>query len=487
MLENILAILPELVLCLVAFYLIIRSASGNARRGTLYYEALFGILIAILISLYSASTYYQSSLFYSVLKFDEMAVYFRLLYFGLAFVVIVMAQRSFEIADYLFGEFLVLIIALTAGMSFISASTDLLMIYLSLEWVALCSYLLTGLVTGKKRATEASIKYAVFGGISSAVMLFGISMLFGASGTLKISDIFLLYNESMQPFVLLAVILFLVGISAKIAAIPLHFWAPDAYQVAPVPVTALFSVGPKAAVLALLVRVFYFNFFADTDTLPGVSEGIKPSLQFIFGLLAAITMTAGNLLALKQENIKRMMAYSSISHAGYLLIGIVVFNGRGTEALLFYLFVYLLMNLGAFYVINAIVYKWKTEQIDDFNGLAWRGKNHAFLAVMMSIFLFSMAGLPPFAGFIGKWYIFAAAVEKELYWLVIVGLINVVVSLYYYARVLKAMFLVQDVKPREALEISMGDKLWLGFLGVTNIYFGLFFSQFFDYIHTLIP
>jgi NADH-quinone oxidoreductase subunit N len=198
-------------------------------------------------------------------------------------------------------------------------------------------------------------------------------------------------------------------------------------------------------------------------------------------------MTAGNLLAMKQTNLKRLLAYSSISHAGYLLMGIAAFSDKGVSAVLFYLFAYLLMNGGAFLILTITINKWGSEDIEDYNGLAWRGGHSSVVALGMAVFLFSLAGLPPFAGFIGKWYIFAAAVEKEMYFLVIVGLINVVISLYYYARIVKAMYLVQEPGPKKSLSINFFDGLWMGTLGVLSIYFGIFFSPFFTYLQSIIP
>jgi len=266
----------------------------------------------------------------------------------------------------------------------------------------------------------------------------------------------------------------------------LHFWAPDVYQAAPTPVTAFFSIGPKAAGFVILIRVFYYSFYS-SDESALLMESIRPDLEVILSILAAITMTMGNLLAVRQENIKRMLAYSSISHAGYLLMGAAALSDNGIQAMYFYIFAYLLMNAGAFFIVNLLIIRWKIENVSDYQGLAWRGGSHSMIALAMSIFLFSLAGLPPFAGFVGKWFIFAAAVEKQMYALVLIGLVNIVISLYYYARILKAMFLIQESQSQLAIRLRISEGFWMGALSFSILYFGIFFSPLMNYLKTIIP
>ncbi|MDH4198976.1 MAG: NADH-quinone oxidoreductase subunit N [Spirochaetia bacterium] len=483
MLESTRAILPELILVFTTFYITVRSASGRAARDSLFIEALTGAAIALAVLLFYSNQYMNFKGFYDMILLDKTAYFFRALFIALGIFVIIMTKNSVEISDYLFGEFLVVTLSITAGTCFLASSIDLLMVYLSLEWISLSSYLLTGFIARKRIAGEAAMKYVLFGGIASAVMLFGISWLFGITGSLRLADIAGAFVDSQQGAMMFALVLILVGFAFKISAVPLHFWAPDVYQAAPTPATTLFSIGPKAAGFAILIRMFYYSMFKDNA---GAMESIRPDIETILCVMAAITMTAGNLLALRQENIKRLLAYSSISHAGFLLMGVAALSDRGIEALLFYLFAYLLMNGGAFFVVNFIINKWNSENISDYEGLAWRGGSHAYLAVTLSVFLFSLAGLPPFAGFIGKWYIFAAAVEKKLYWLVIVALINIVIALYYYARIVKAMYLVQDISKKESFKIPFNETFWMGSLGFLTIYFGIFFSPFFVYLESIL-
>ncbi|MDH4261702.1 MAG: NADH-quinone oxidoreductase subunit N [Spirochaetia bacterium] len=486
MFESTKAILPELILVITTFYLTLRSASGRAKRGSLYIEALIGAICALVCLFLFSEKYYGFKAFYSTIELDKTAFFFRMIFISLAIFVIVMTAKSTEISDYLFGENLVLVFSITTGMCFVASSIDLLMIYFSLEWISLSSYLLTGFIAHKRSSSEAGMKYTLFGGIASAVMLFGMSWLFGVTGTLKLDEIPAAFAASHSIMMMFSLVLILVGFAFKVAAVPLHFWVPDVYQAASTPITTLFSIGPKAAGFAVLIRVFYYSFYNSEETAL-LMESLKPGLEIVFQFFAAFTMTAGNLLALRQENIKRMLAYSSISHAGFLLMGVAAMSDKGIQALYFYIFIYLLMNGGAFFVVNLIINRWGAENISDYEGLGWRGGSQSMIAVAMSVFLFSLAGLPPFGGFIGKWFIFAAAVEKHMYALVVVGLVNIVIALYYYARILRAMYLVQTVSPRTEIRLKINEGFFMGALSLSLIYYGIFFPPFMGYLKTIIP
>jgi NADH-quinone oxidoreductase subunit N len=310
---------------------------------------------------------------------------------------------------------------------------------ISLEMVSVTSYILAGFLKGNRRSSEAALKYVIYGAASSGVMVYGMSILYGLTGStnifrvadgLAIADPYPLATFAAIGFVL-------AGIGYKISAVPFHFWTPDVYEGAPTPVTAYLSVAPKAAGFAMMVRFFYSGLSQATGTggwLP-VAGLDWPSL---LAALAVATMTFGNLAAIPQTNLKRLLAYSTIAHAGYMLMGFVVLSNQGVLAVLFYLGVYLVMNLGAFFVVITVAKQARGEDIAHYRGLAWRSP---FLAVAMAIFLFSLIGLPPSAGFIGKLYLFAAVIRERFYWLAVVGVLNSVVSLYYYARILRTMFL----------------------------------------------
>jgi NADH-quinone oxidoreductase subunit N len=288
-----------------------------------------------------------------------------------------------------------------------------------------------------RRSSEAAFKYVVYGGVSSGIMLYGFSLIYGLTGTLDIFEI-AGYLGSGSPYGLtlfLAATLVMAGLGYKVASVPFHFWCPDVYEGAPTPVTAFLSVAPKAGGFALLARFFYLGFSA-YDGASGRALGVD--WQMLLAVISAATMTLGNLSAIWQNNLKRLLAYSSIAHAGYMMMGVVMLSSSGLKAVLFYTAAYLFMNLGAFLVVLVLAVRIGSEHIKDYNGLGWRSP---WIALAMTAFLFSLTGLPPTAGFIGKIYLFASVIDGGLYWLAVVGVLNSAVSLYYYARIIRAMYL----------------------------------------------
>jgi NADH-quinone oxidoreductase subunit N len=335
---------------------------------------------------------------------------------------ILLTQISGEIDNSEYSESTVLVLAVTMGMMLLVASTDLLMIFLAFETMGILSYLLVGIRARDERSGEAALKYVLYGAFTSGTMLFGFSLLFGLAGSTDLAEI------SQQ-----------VALASQ---------CPDVYEGAPTPITAFLSVGPKAAGFVLFIRLFYPLFALGPEN--GVYQAIS-GLEWpsILALVAAITMTLGNLTAIHQNNLKRLLAYSSIAHAGYLLMGIVALSDLGLRSVVFYLVVYLFMNLGAFGVVTMVAAAGGGEEIDSYRGLGVRAP---YVCVAMAIFLFSLIGLPPFAGFVGKVYLFAAVISKKIYWLAVVAALNTVISLYYYLRIVKAMFLD---KPTEAVQIQV--------------------------------
>jgi NADH-quinone oxidoreductase subunit N len=301
------------------------------------------------------------------------------------------------------------------------------------------------------------------------------SWIFGLAGSMDFAaiNVALAQGDPNRLTVFIALVLILVGLGFKIAMVPFHMWAPDVYHGAPIPVTAFLAVGSKAAGFALAIRFFYpaLSRVTGAGTWQFI-EGVDwPQLVLV---LSMVTMTLGNLAALSQQNLKRLLAYSSIAHAGYTLMGFVVLSNDGLRAMLFYLVVYYMMNLGAFLVVMIVVNSTGREDVDGLRGLAWRGGT--LPAVAMAVFLFSLAGLPPLAGFIGKFYLFAAVVEQHLYFLALVGVTNSVVSLYYYARIVKTMFLdfPDGTEPQVAVGLHNGSLLWT--LAGATLVLGVYWS-----------
>jgi NADH-quinone oxidoreductase subunit N len=327
-----------------------------------------------------------------------------------------------------------------------------------------------------RRAGEAALKYLIFGGVASGAMIYGMSWIYGLTGSMEYAQInAALAAGHYHPLPLfVALMLVFAGFGYKIAAVPFHMWAPDVYTGAPIPFTAFLAVGSKAAGFGLLIRFFYPALSHTADGQMSWTYVAGVDWPQIILVIAMVTMTLGNLAALHQQNLKRLLAYSGIAHAGYILMGFVVLSHEGLRAMLFYLVVYYLMNLGAFWVVMVVANATGEEELDAYRGLAWRGG--AVPAVALAIFLFSLTGLPPLAGFIGKFYLFAAVVKAKLYLLALVGVLNSVVSLYYYVRVVRAMFL--DAPPERAPAITLdpfnGGAIAL--LCLFTLYFGIFFG-----------
>jgi NADH-quinone oxidoreductase subunit N len=433
--------LPEFALTATALLLVIVHVVGKERTSSsAAILSLVGVGAALVLASCNCASGNGSGLFEGMIATDAFATFFKVLTSLTTLFVILMSVQSCDLCGRSQAEYYLFLVSVLLGMFCLVSATDIVMLYVAFELVSIPSYLLAGYLKGEKKSTEAAMKYVVYGGTASGAMIYGFSMLFGVAGSTQFSEIARVLASGTVPLVplALAAVLITVGFGYKIAAVPFHMWSPDVYEGAPTPVTAFLSVGPKAAGFAVLIR-FFFSTFAGQDAATGfwkATAGVDWPMLFM--VLSAVTMTVGNLVAIKQDNVKRLLAYSSIAHAGYMLMGFVVLSPAGVEAILFYLVTYLFMNLGAFYVVLLVANRSGSEEVSAFRGM---GSRSAFLAVGMALFLFSLTGLPPFAGFIGKVYLFKALVQKGVYWLAIVAALNSAVSLYYYARIVKAMFL----------------------------------------------
>lgn len=421
-------------------------------------------------------------LFHKMIALDNFALFFKILVILATLLIVIISMRSREVSLVEKAEYYTLLLAITLAMMLFTSATNLLMVYMALEMVSVISYVLSGYLKTQRKSSEAALKYCIYGGVASGVMVYGISFVYGLTGSLNFREVhealsFLAEQKQLPSFTLLvASILMLAGFGYKIASVPFHMWVPDVYEGAPTPITAFFSIGPKAAGFAALIRFFYEVLSVPSSSQPGTWMALG-NLEWptLMAMVSAVTMTLGNLVAIVQNNLKRLLAYSSIAHVGYVLMGFSVLTDQGIRAMMFYLMVYLIMNLGAFLVVIYVSDRLGSEEISGYAGLAWR---MPYIACAMGIFLFSLTGIPPLAGFIGKFFLFAAVIEKKLYWLALVGLLNSVVSLYYYTRVIKAMFLDQ------ALEQSPGNvytshPLYEGLLGalmVLTVLLGVYWS-----------
>jgi NADH-quinone oxidoreductase subunit N len=414
-------------------------------------------------------------LFHRMVVLDNFAVFFKALFALAVLGVVWMSLGSSEVKGQNQGEYYGLLLAAALGMFLMASAANLLMAYLALEFLSLVSYVLTGYLRRNRRSGEAALKYLIYGGVASGAMIYGMSWIFGLAGSMDYGEIHraLTQGAVQAPTLFIALILVLAGFGYKIAAVPFHMWAPDAYQGAPIPVAAFLAVGSKAAGFSLLARFFF-------PTISVAAQGgawqFLPGVDWPKVLLAVsmMTMTLGNLAALNQTNLKRLLAYSGIAHAGYTLMGFVVLNDEGLKAALFYLVAYYLMTLGAFLVVMVVAESTGREDVEGCRGLAWRGG--ALPALAMGVFLFSLTGLPPLAGFIGKFYLFAAVVNEKLYFLALVGILNSVVSLYYYARILRAMFLESPEDGAAEVTCDWYNGSLLVLLGVATIAIGVYWA-----------
>ncbi|MBI4674963.1 MAG: NADH-quinone oxidoreductase subunit N [Chloroflexi bacterium] len=383
---------------------------------------------------------------------DNLTNFFRIIA-NITGVIILLASFEYMRGRKYAGEFYGLFLLAVASMIMLTASTNLLMIFLTLEFLSIVSYVLTGYLRENKKSNEAAMKYFLFGAITSAIMLYGMSLFYGATASLNLGEIgrVITADTNYEVLALFATGLMLAGIGFKISLVPFHQWAPDAYEGAPTPVTAFLSVGPKVAGFAVLLRLVL-----------QVIVVYKADWVALFALIAVLTMTLGNVVALAESNVKRLLAYSSIAQAGYMLVGMaaISFSGNpldGVNGVLIYVAAYLFTNLGAFLVVIAIENKTGAVDISQYGGMIQRAPG---LAALMVFFMLSLAGIPPTAGFIGKFFVFGAAINAGLGWLAAVGVINSVISVFYYFRIVRPMFF--DEAPADAPRVTSDRWLQVG-------------------------
>lgn len=438
-------IYPELILTAAILCVVIADlALPVVRRKAAFFIAASGLLLAFAASV-PLFREVPGSAFYGVLALDPMAAFFKCFLILASFLILLTVPKSRELSPHHPAEFYTLLLAVTLGMVLLAASMDMLMLYLSLEMVSIGSYVLVGYLKNDRASNEASLKYLLFGTIATGSMLYGFTIVYGLTGTTKIAVMRNILAASSAAgentlTLFVATVLILAGFGFKTAVAPFHFWCPDVYTGAPTPVTAFLSVAPKAAGFAILIRFFFTGLAgsAGTDVWASLSSANWPQLALV---LSVITMTLGNIAALRQDNMKRMLAYSSIAHAGYILMGVVVLTGQGLQAVIIYLITYLFMNLGAFLIVIEIHNQTGGFDINGYRGLYRRSP---LLTIAMTVFMLSLMGIPPFAGFFGKLYVFGAAVNRDLAWFAVVGALNSVIAVYYYARVIKTMIMDAD-------------------------------------------
>jgi NADH-quinone oxidoreductase subunit N len=428
-------ILPELVLTGGALLLLV--ADVLLPRGS---KALTGMAVAVVAATFVALLPFRNThveVSHGLLAVDQFALFFKVVFLLAALLTILMSSDYLAIEGASPGEYYFLILCSTLGMMIMASGIDLITLFIGLETMAVSFYILVGFIKPNPRSNEASVKYFLLGAFSLGILLYGMSLMYGMSGTTNLRAMATVFSsQGRDPRLVLAVVLVVAGMGFKIAAVPFHMWAPDVYEGAPTPITAFLSVGSKAASFAMLLRIF-------VEGLPSLDA----EWRLLFQVLAILTMTGGNIAALTQSNLKRMLAYSSIAHAGYLLIGVVVGTSRGITAMLVYLFIYSFMQMGAFAVIVMMRRKDAIgDELKDLSGLAFR---QPFAAFAMLLFMLSLGGIPPTAGFMGKFWLFSAAIDQHYYWLAVIGVLNSAISLYYYVRIVVFMYLKKETTGSE--------------------------------------
>ena len=474
---------PELLLTatiLIAIVVDIFSQSPKSNKVSNYVIiGLLATLVAVFITSHSPTTLFMDSL-----AFDPFASFFKSIVIVATLFVIVISRYSNEFEGYHTGEYYALLCIMVFGMFLMASAIDLITVYLSIEVVSLMSFILAGYLKNNPRSNEASLKYVIYGAFSSGIMLYGLSIIFGLTGTTKffaIRDAIASLYSTSNLSLTLSTVFVLAGFGYKISAVPFHFWTPDVYEGSPTPITAYLSVAPKAAGFALMIR-FFNQVFVDGDSLSGLGWYSDVSFAWpeLLGIISVATMSLGNLVAIQQNSVKRMLAYSSIAHAGYMLMVFPTISSEGVFAVMIYLVMYLFMNLGAFFVLIYVIQKEGGENFEHFSGLGWR---MPIVGIVMTVFMFSLTGLPPTVGFIGKFYLFVAVINagSSFYWIAFFGAINTVISLYYYMRVVKTMYL--DGKPSDEIQVPpFSITAILLILAVPSIFFGIYWTPILNWV-----
>lgn len=477
--NDFLYLLPELVLTAGSLLvLVLDVVLPRAWERTLAWVSV-AVLVAAAVALLPGAGL-NTTVAKGLVAIDGFSLFFRLLFIISAILTVLMSPKYLTAENVRAGEYYFLVLCATLGMMFMAGGVDLITIFIGLETMAVSFYVLAGYIRPNRRSNEAAIKYFVLGAFSLGILLYGMSLLYGLTGSTHLRTIATTLAAGdgglLLPF---AVILLVAGIGFKIAAVPFHMWAPDVYEGAPTPITAFLSVGSKAASFAMLLRIFVEGLPAFRVEGLGTMWGMPLGWGAFFYVLAVMTMTIGNLAAISQGNTKRLLAYSSIAHAGYVLIGVVAGTSRGVTAALVYLMIYAFMQMGAFAVVAMLRRKDVIgDELKDLTGLY---ATHPGAAIAMLLFMLSLGGIPPTAGFMGKFWVFGAAIDAGYIWLAVIGVANSAVSLYYYIRVVVFMWISKPEEEPTPFRLSPALAAVLVIAVVGTIGFGIYPRQLFEF------
>ncbi len=443
--SDLIGISPILVVSLTGLLVVILEALIKKGEMISFLVSIVGLLVSGILAIYTYPMY--STAFYGMVAVGGYASFFEFVLSVGALLTILLSKDYLMKRRINYGEFYILILFATAGMMFLASGTDLIITFLGLELMSISLYVISAFVRTDPKSNEAGLKYLLLGAFATGFFLFGITFIYGSTTTTNLRVISANFQNYQSDFLFwLGVAFLLIGFSFKVAAVPFHMWAPDAYEGAPTPASGFMSAVSKSAAFGAFVLVFIFG-------LNGTNENVRQAI----GIIAVLSMALGNIIAISQTNVKRMLAYSSIAHAGYILIGIASANELGKQAVLYYSLAYILMQVGAFGIVS-IVEKEENKSLDikDYAGL---GHRKPLIGVLMSIFMFALTGFPPFAGFVGKYYLFASALQAKMTWLAVAGVLATLVSVYYYLNVVVNMYLkepsVEVVHNPDEMKVSI--------------------------------
>jgi NADH-quinone oxidoreductase subunit N len=470
-LANLSFYIPELTVVLTMVGLLFAEVTykdEEKKRDGLFVIGYLGLgfsLLALIKNLAVSPT----ALFTNAVVIDPFSTSVKILMVLGTLFCLYLGKQSKDIYVSMKSEFAILAVGVLIGGMLLVSANNLLTVYLGIETLSILAYVLASFKKNDDRSSEAGLKYVIYGGVASGVMLFGMSHIFGLLGSIQFANVGALIgglDNQQMAILIISFVFFFVGLGYKISCIPFHMWAPDVYEGSPIPVTTFFSLIPKIAGIVAILRITMI-FFGDVNSV------MHFTWVGLLQVVAALTMIVGNITAIGQKSVKRMLAYSSIAHAGFLLLGVVVVDEIGASSILFYLVVYLFMGLGAFYLTSFISDKYGNDHFERFSGLGFR---YPLMAVMMAITLFSLVGLPPFAGFIAKFNIFYAAIEKKFYTLVLIGGISSVISLYFYTKLVRFMFFVRPESEEKIEGLSFLNQGLICAFSVPVVFLGLFWS-----------
>lgn len=464
---SVIASVPEIIVIVGACVLLMIAPVRGRRFGPLLFWSSLATVIAAAAATFALAG--EPRLVYSgMFVVDDFSVFFKAVFYLATGLCVLMSPRYLEEEDIARGEYYVLLLFALSGMMIMASGLDLLSIYVGMELQALCIYVLTGFIRQERRSNEAALKYVILGSVSSGIFLYGMSLVYGITGTTQLTDMAAALGSggAHDPALVLATVFLVTGLIFKVGAVPLHMWVPDVYEGAPTTITAFMSVGPKAAAFAILLRIFL--------------DAMAPAADIwvvVVAVIAVLTMALGSFVALVQTNIKRMLAYSSIAHAGFVLLGLVAGGPDGVASVMLYLLIYVFMNLGIF----AIIIMMRSgnvsgEAIEDYAGFA---KSHRGLALLMLIFLFSLASIPPTAGFFAKFYILVALVEQGYVGLAVIAVLLSAVAAFFYIRIVMLMYMKEEAQPFD-LALTPSLRLAIAITAAGTVGIGLLPSWFLD-------